>query len=128
MGFRAAFYFALFAGAASAQVTVTWIGQACFVVRSADASVVTDPPAASIGYRLPALTADAVTVTHNHPDHNNTGAVSGAVLVDGRPVTARQEMAVKGLPFVLIPGFHDNANGSQRGPNTMIRWTQGGLK
>jgi uncharacterized protein (TIGR03437 family) len=128
MGFRAAFYFALFAGAASAQVTVTWIGQACFVVRSADASVVTDPPAASIGYRLPALTADAVTVTHNHPDHNNTGAVSGAVLVDGRPVTARLEMAVKGLPFVLIPGFHDNANGSQRGPNTMIRWTQGGLK
>jgi uncharacterized protein (TIGR03437 family) len=118
---------ALFAGAASAQVTITWIGQACFVVRSAEASVVTDPPAASIGYRLPPLAADAVTITHNHADHNNTAAVSGAVLVDGRPTTTRQEVTVKGMPFVLIPGFHDNANGAQRGQNTMIRWTQGGL-
>ncbi len=128
MRFRAAFCLALFTCAASAQISVTWIGQACFVVRAAEGSVVTDPPAASIGYRLPALAADAVTVTHNHADHNNTAAVSGAVLVDGRPTTTRQEVAVKGMPFVLIPGFHDNTNGSQRGQNTLIRWTQAGLK
>jgi uncharacterized protein (TIGR03437 family) len=114
---------------ASAQVSISWIGQACFVVRSSEGAIVTDPPAASIGYRLPVLTADAVTVTHDHPDHNNVAAVTGGpTIVDGRKATARQEVTVKTIPFVLIPGFHDNTNGSQRGPNTMVRWTQGGLR
>jgi len=114
--------------AAAQSVAITWIGQACFILRGSG-TVVTDPPVASIGYRLPPMTADAVTVTHNHPDHNNTAAVSGdPVIVDGRPVTARQEMTVNGIPFVLIPGFHDNTNGSQRGQNTIVRWTQAGLK
>src|SRR5947208_15326617 len=84
-------------------VSINWIGQSCFVIHSADGlTVVTDPPAASIGYRLPALTADAVTVTHDHPDHNNTAAVSGKVtLIAGRPVTARHQLTASGTPFVL---------------------------
>jgi len=74
---------ALSAGAQTNSLTITWIGQSCFVLRtSGGPTVVTDPPAASVGYTLPPLTADAVTVTHNHTDHNNTAAVSGAVVVD----------------------------------------------
>jgi len=37
-------------------------------------------------------------------------------------------MSAAGTPFVLIPGFHDNTNGSVRGPNTIMRWTQAGLR
>src|ERR1041384_2895256 len=86
-------------------VSINWIGQSCFVIRSDGQTVITDPPAASIGYRLPALAGDAVTITHDHGDHNNAAAVSGKfVLVDGRPVTARKEMTVGSIPFVLIPG------------------------
>src|SRR5689334_8941009 len=109
-------------------LTITWIGQACFVLRSdGGTTVVTDPPAPSVGYALPTLTADAVTVSHNHTDHNNVAAVSGRfTLVDGRPATARQQMTVGGTTFVLIPGFHDNQNGTARGPNTIVRWTQSG--
>jgi uncharacterized protein (TIGR03437 family) len=92
-------------------------------------TVVTDPPVASIGYTLPVLNADAVTITHNHTDHNNAAGVGGKfTLVDGRPVTARQEMTAGGLPFVLIPGYHDNQNGTVRGPNTIVRWNQAGLR
>src|ERR1051325_5538980 len=112
-------------------LTIQWIGQACFIIRSVDGgqTVVTDPPAASVGFRLPTMTADAVSVTHNHGDHNNTAAVSGNyALVDGRPVTARQELTAGGLSFVLIPGFHDNQNGARNGPNTIVRWNQAGLK
>jgi L-ascorbate metabolism protein UlaG (beta-lactamase superfamily) len=77
---------------------------------------VTDPPVASVGYALPSLTADAVTITHNHTDHNNAAGVRGSfTLVDGRPVTQRQEMTAAGLPFILIPGFHDNQNGASAG-------------
>ena len=36
--------------------------------------------------------------------------------------------AAAGLKFILIPGFHDNQNGTVRGPNTLIVWTQGNLK
>ena len=126
-------YLAVFVAAAAGQdrdLSITWIGQACFVLRAAGGTtVITDPPAPSIGYTLGNLTADAVTVTHNHADHNNVAGISGQfTLVDGRPVTARQQMTAAGTSFTLIPGFHDNQNGALRGPNTMIRWRQAGLE
>src|SRR6266702_8549986 len=104
--------FSITLAAQSPNVSISWIGQSCFVLRSdGGPTVVTDPPAPSVGYTLPALTADAVTITHNHTDHNNSAGVGGKfTLIDGRPVTARQEMTAAGLKFVLIPGFHDNQN------------------
>ncbi|MCU1324814.1 MAG: Zn-dependent hydrolase of the beta-lactamase fold-like protein [Bryobacterales bacterium] len=66
-----------------------------------------------------------MTISHNHTDHNFSQGVKGTfTLVDGRPVTARTEVTAAGLAFVQIPGFHDNTNGSARGPNTLVRWTQ----
>ncbi|MCX6630121.1 MAG: MBL fold metallo-hydrolase, partial [Candidatus Solibacter sp.] len=117
-------------GAQPADLSIAWVGQACFVLGSAGGpTIVTDPPAASQGYTIPSLNADAVTITHNHSDHNNSAGVGGKfTLVDGRPTTARQELTAAGLPFVLIPGYHDNTNGSARGQNTIIRWNQAGLK
>jgi uncharacterized protein (TIGR03437 family) len=130
---RAVLGFLTVAGMLPAQdpnVSIAWVGQSCFVIRTdGGATVVTDPPVASVGYTLPPVTADAVTITHNHTDHNNSTGVGGKfTLVDGRPVTARQEMTAAGLNFILIPGFHDNQNGTVRGPNTMIVWSQGNLK
>src|SRR5438552_15276585 len=89
-------------------LTITWIGQSCFVMRTdGGPTVITDPPAASVGYTLPRLAADAVTITHNHTDHNNAVAVGGTfTLIDGRGVTARRELTAAGLAFTLIPGFH----------------------
>ena len=53
-------------------VKITWVGQACFMIESDAAGpvVITDPPAASNGYPLPATAANVVTVSHNHSDHN----------------------------------------------------------
>jgi uncharacterized protein (TIGR03437 family) len=117
------------AAAQTPDLTITWIGQSCFVLTtSGGPTVVTDPPAASIGYPIPPIAADVVTISHNHSDHNNAAAIKSPTLVDGRPVTTRQEMAAAGMNFVLIPGFHDNQNGAVRGPNTMITWMQAGFK
>ncbi len=64
--------------AAAQDLSITWIGQSCFVLRTAGGpTVITDPPAPSVGYTLGNLTADAVTVTHNHTDHNNVAAIRG---------------------------------------------------
>lgn len=112
--------FAVHAAAQAPAVRVQWIGQACILVQNTDgtAAVLTDPPAPSVGY-TPAAAADGVTISHNHSDHNYSA--------DGRTVTSRAETTAAGLPFVLVPGFHDNQNGAQRGPHTIIRWTQGGI-
>jgi uncharacterized protein (TIGR03437 family) len=111
-------------------VTISWVGQSCFVLRTdGGPTVVVDPPVPSVGYTLPAVSADVVTISHNHTDHNNSAGVGGKfTLVDGRPATARQEVTAAGMKFVMIPGFHDNQNGAVRGPNTMMTWTQGGIK
>lgn len=122
----------IFAAAlASAQkVQLTWIGQSCFYVQAdGGPTVVVDPPAASIGYALPSTQADVVTISHNHTDHNNsTGVAGNFTLVDGRPVTERTQATAAGMQFTLVPGFHDNTNGATRGPNTIVRWTQGAIR
>jgi uncharacterized protein (TIGR03437 family) len=111
-------------------LSITWVGQACFILKTdGGPTVVVDPPVASVGYAIPAVTADAVTISHNHTDHNFSAGVGGQfVLIDGRPVTARQQVTAAGTTFIQIPGFHDNTNGSARGPNTMVTWTQSGMK
>jgi hypothetical protein len=73
--------------------------------------------------------ADAVTVTHDHGDHTFTAGVRGNfTLVDGRQIATRTQITAANLPFTLILGFHDGQNGSAIGPNTMIQWTQSGLR
>ncbi len=126
---RAILLAATVAAVSSQNVRVTWIGQACFYIQTENGpTVVVDPPAASQGYAFPATAADAVFVSHNHGDHNNVAGVRGTPsLVDGRPTTTRTEMNAAGLPFLLIPGFHDAAaNSTNR--NTIVQWTQGGLR
>lgn len=125
------FLLTVFVAAAHAQaVRVTWVGQACFYVTTeGGATVVLDPPSANQGYTLPATAAVAVAISHNHADHNNSGGVRGTpTVVDGRTVAQRTESTVDGMAFVRIPGFHDATNGSQRGQNTIVQWTQGGLR
>jgi uncharacterized protein (TIGR03437 family) len=127
----ALFLLAACAGAQAQNVRITWIGQSCFVIQNSEGTptVITDPPVASVGYALPAQPADVVTISHNHTDHNNSVGMRGAfTLVDGRPITARQEVTAAGMPFVLVPSFHDNQKGAQRGSNAIIRWTQAGIK
>lgn len=121
---------ALAVGASAQNVRITWIGQAGFVVQTEGGpTVIADPPFPGVGYVIPAAPADAVTVSHNHLDHNFTDGVRGNfTLVDGRPVTTRSALTAAGMPFVLIPGFHDAQGGAVSGPNTMIQWTQGGLR
>lgn len=115
---------------AAQNVRITWIGQAGFVVQTeGGATVVLDPPAPAIGYPIPDVTADVVTVSHNHGDHNYTQGVKGNfTLVDGRTATSRGQVVAGGIPFVTIPGFHDAQGGTVTGANAIVQWTQGGMR
>lgn len=57
---------------------ITWYGHSCFrVVERGRATVVTDPYDGSLGYEIPRLKADIVTISHDAPGHNHLAAVKG---------------------------------------------------
>jgi L-ascorbate metabolism protein UlaG (beta-lactamase superfamily) len=59
---------------------ISWVGQSCFYIQTSDgsAAVVTDPPAPSVGYALPDTSANVLTISHNHTDHNFSQGVRAA--------------------------------------------------
>jgi len=65
---------------------ITWYGHSCFrLMERGVASIVTDPFDESLGYPLPNLRADIVTVSHDAPGHNAADNVKRAEHVLTRP-------------------------------------------
>ena len=106
---------------------VKWLGHASFLITSEEGTrIITDPYATGMGISYGEIkeAADIVMVSHEHGDHNNAAAVSGSPqLVKGASV---QE--AKGIKFKGIASFHDDAEGSQRGPNTIFCFTVDDVK
>lgn len=72
---------------------ITWYGHSCFrLTERGLATIVTDPYDGSIGYDVPRLKADIVTVSHSAPGHSNVDAVKGA-----RPITGPGEFEIGGV-------------------------------
>ena len=92
---------------------ITWLGHSCFRLRSREAVVVTDPCSPALGYSIGKLTADIVTISHDHPGHNYRKAVAGARVF----VTAVGEYEIAGVFIAAIPTYHDAKKGSARGKN-----------
>jgi L-ascorbate metabolism protein UlaG (beta-lactamase superfamily) len=90
---------------------VTWYGHSCFRLRDRDATVVTDPFDKTLGYELPRVRTDIVTVSHHHPHHNNTKAVKG----DFKVVDSPGEYEIKS---VFITGIATYPSRRRRKSNT----------
>lgn len=101
---------------------VKWLGHASFLITSEDGTrIITDPYATGMGISYGDIkeAADIVTVSHEHGDHNNVDAVLGNPVV----VKDAGNQEVKGISFKGIASYHDDTEGSQRGPNTIICFT-----
>lgn len=87
---------------------ITWYGHSCFrLTERSMATVVTDPfDHQVIGYSPLKLKADIVTVSHDAPGHNNTGAVKGTSHVIDGP----GEFEIGG---VFITGVQTDATGKK---------------
>ena len=93
---------------------LTWLGHSCFRLRGKDATLVTDPPAPSTGYTVGRLSADIVTVSHQHVGHNYLKALSGEyTVVDGPGEYEIQQVLISGLQT-----YHDSSRGKLLGRNT----------
>ncbi len=99
---------------------IQYVGHSCFRLRGKEGLVITDPYAASVGFSLPKLSADVVTVSHNHSDHNQIQSVKSTSSRE-RPFIIDQpgEYEVQGISVYGYPSYHDNDQGTQRGTNVM---------
>ena len=88
---------------------LTWYGHSCFLLETAEGSVVFDPyaPGSVPGVELPrGLTADAVHCSHGHKDH---GYAAGVTLSGREP----------GFRVKRVDCWHDDRQGALRGRNTI---------
>lgn len=99
---------------------ITYLGHSAFKLRGKIATIITDPYAASVGFDMPKASADIVTVSHQHEDHNAVNKVSGTAR---RPepylIQAPGEYEVSGVGVFGWQTFHDDTEGKQRGKNTV---------
>lgn len=114
---------------------LTWLGQSCFVLETTTGTrVVMDPIPKGIGYDLPAgLKADAVTVSHEHADHNNIALLTNKPrvlrgLTADKKGWAKVDTRVKDVAVRTVGVYHDDALGADRGLNTVFVFEVGGLR
>ncbi|MFB0546679.1 MAG: MBL fold metallo-hydrolase [Anaerolineae bacterium] len=93
---------------------IGWYGHACFRLKDKGVTIVTDPYDPTIGYALPRIRADVVTVSHDHADHNYAQGITG----DPKIIDGPGEYEIRGVFITGIPTFHDGKKGSRRGRNT----------
>ncbi len=114
---------------------VEWFGQSAFALTGSEAKVFIDPfadlsPMASRGMKFdyPAISSEGVDlllVTHEHMDHNGVEAIAG------EPTTLRSTAGRLESPIgevVAVASEHDEAAGTQRGPNTIFVFTLDGVR
>ncbi len=96
---------------------INWYGHSCFKIteQGGRLTIVTDPFAKSIGLTPPRISADIVTVSHQHHDHNNVKTLSGEPFVIDSP----GEYEIQGVKITGCLSFHDQNKGKDRGENTI---------
>jgi L-ascorbate metabolism protein UlaG (beta-lactamase superfamily) len=97
-------------------VELTWFGHSCFRLRGREATVITDPPSSSLGYSRGQQQADIITISHQHPGHNNKDFCGDQCLVIAGP----GEYEAAGVFVTGVPTFHDTQEGKERGKNTIF--------
>ncbi len=100
---------------------ITYYGQSCFKIKGSVGTVVTDPFEDYIGLSLPGLSADMVTVSHQHPDHNAISKIKGTARRD-KPFIVDEvgEYEVAGISVFGVKSYHDNHQGVERGTNIIF--------
>jgi len=104
---------------------IKWLGHASFLITSdTGLKIITDPyeTGGDLSYGQIKESADIVTVTHDHVDHNNVAAIGG------NPRVVRGAANIKGIEFKGIPTYHDDAGGGKRGRNTILCFELDGMR
>jgi len=99
------------------EIDITWYGQTCFRLAGQNSiSIVTDPYPSDVGFSLPRLHADIVTVSHHGGGCDFVAAVQGPFeLLDGPG-----EYEISGVFITGVSTFADGQGGRKQGLNTLF--------
>ncbi len=104
---------------------IVYLGHSSFRLKGKIASLVTDPfDPKMVGLPFPKVSADIVTVSHDHQDHNKTELVKDVKKVIAGP----GEYEINGVSVIGIQSFHDDKKGKLRGKNTIYVIEMDGLR
>jgi len=104
---------------------IKWLGHASFLITSdSGTKIITDPYTAGGGIKYGEIkeSADIVTVSHEHFDHNNVASVGG------NPEVVKGDAEAKGIEFKGVSTYHDASEGKERGSNTIICFEVDGMR
>ncbi len=96
---------------------VQYLGHACFRLRGRDGVVICDPYDGSVG-EIGKPTSHIVTISHDHPDHNNVVAVRPA-REKLFTINGPGEYEVSGVLISGVRTAHDKHKGVEQGFNTV---------
>lgn len=95
---------------------IVYLGHSSFRLRGKSATLVTDPfDPKMVGLKYSGVSADIVTISHDHSDHNQSTLVKDVQ----KTIFGSGEYEVKGVSIIGIPSFHDDKKGELRGKNTI---------
>jgi L-ascorbate metabolism protein UlaG (beta-lactamase superfamily) len=105
---------------------IKWLGHASFLITSLDnIKIITDPYTTGHGLKYGTIeeSADIVTVSHGHSDHNNINAVKNNPEI----LSKAGSLTAKGIKFTAVPVFHDDVRGKQRGNDLIFCFQVDGI-
>lgn len=104
---------------------IQWLGHSAFrLTESTGSSIITDPyKASAVGYAMAYASADAVTCSHDHNDHNYLEGVKGKPTV----IDSTGTFDVNGISVQGILTNHDPEEGALRGKNVVYKYRLDGV-
>jgi L-ascorbate metabolism protein UlaG (beta-lactamase superfamily) len=104
---------------------INYLGLSSFKLKGKNGSVVIDPfDPKVVGLKFPPTEADIVTVSHDHPDHNQISLVKDYV----QAIKGPGEYEIKGISILGFPSYHDDKKGAERGKNIIFVYEVDGLR
>ena len=104
---------------------IEYLGHSCFkLTESTGTCVVCDPYSEeTVGYTMPKVTADAVTVSHHHDDHDFIANVGGNPVI----IDKESSFDLPGVEINSVKSFHDGNRGKKRGENVIFKFRMDGI-
>lgn len=108
---------------------IQFLGHSSFRIKGKKIIVVTDPYSKEVGFEMPRVSADIVTVSHEHFDHNAVDQVGGTVRrKEPFVIRAPGEYEVESVFVFGVASWHDKKKDGERGTNTIFAITFEGLR
>lgn len=103
-----------------------YLGHSCFrIISEGGTAVVCDPfDAAMVGFDMPRVSCEVVTVSHRHGDHDHIDALPD------KPAVLEKEvfLAADDIAVQSVKCFHDDKQGKLRGENFVFCFLVDGIK